>query len=310
MRRAWHWLGAGLSVAGLLYLAAFGWQHAAALSAIELSGHACGGLVLAVAVYQLTFLSAAAAWRLLLAQLGEPIPFVAAFSILARSQVAKYLPGNVGHYVGRVVLARGRGLAAGPVVVTMALEMAGAVLAGTLIAALGLFGAPAGQSLRALATRPLAVALVVAGALFAGGLLLLGRQRVRGWLRLPAGVAEVPVSGWYRLVVAVACLGLFGFNFVVMGVCAALLAQTVLGASGLGLPLLTSLFAAGWVVGFVTPGAPAGLGVREAILVAGLDVVAGAGTALLLPLLFRLVTTVGDTVGFGVGWLTRRNADG
>ena len=41
---------------------------------------------------------------------------------------------------------------------------------------------------------------------------------------------------------------------------------------------LTGIFATAWVAGFVTPGAPAGVGVREAALTVGLTPICGAGT--------------------------------
>jgi uncharacterized membrane protein YbhN (UPF0104 family) len=65
-----------------------------------------------------------------------------------------------------------------------------------------------------------------------------------------------------------------------------------LGAS----PVLAGGGVAAWIAGFVTPGAPGGLGVREMVMV-----IAGAGTAsadklLMLGVLLRVVTFGGDVV--------------
>jgi hypothetical protein len=310
MRPTVRWLGAALSVAGLAYVLAFGLRHRGTLGDLELSPAGWGGLVVGVALYQLTFVTSAGAWRLLLSRLGASLTAREAFSILARSQVAKYLPGNVGHYVGRVVLARSAGLTARPVMLAMVFETAAAVLAGALVAVVGLVGSPRGQAVFGELGTPAALAIGLALTALVGGLILLERRGVWEWLRLPADAAVVGAGRGTWPKVAAACLGLLAVNFLILGGCATVVARLALGLTEPGLPLLTSLFAAAWVAGFVAPGAPAGLGVREAILVAGFDAFADARTAFLLPLLFRLVTTAGDAVGFGLGWLTRRVADG
>jgi uncharacterized membrane protein YbhN (UPF0104 family) len=55
------------------------------------------------------------------------------------------------------------------------------------------------------------------------------------------------------------------------------------------------------VIGFVTPGAPAGLGVREAVLLLLLAHGMGAANASLLILTLRIATTLGDMLCFVIG---------
>ena len=52
-------------------------------------------------------------------------------------------------------------------------------------------------------------------------------------------------------------------------------------------------------MGFVVPGAAAGVGVREAVLVLILEQHLGADAALLVALALRVVTTLGDLLFFG-----------
>ena len=63
-----------------------------------------------------------------------------------------------------------------------------------------------------------------------------------------------------------------------------------------------------WMVGYVTPGAPAGIGLREAVLALGLSPALGESEALVLALLYRLITTVTDGVLAALGFLSRRAA--
>lgn len=282
-RLAVRLLGALLLAASLAYLVVFAVRHAAALPDIHWDTRTGLAMAGAVAIYGLTLLSSSVAWYVLLRSAGErPKPGDAA-SVFLLSQIGKYLPGNVAQYVGRVALAKGRGLGSGPVIFTLAMEAACAIVAGLALAAAA-FPLDLTDRLgpgRLVAVLSIAILVIVLGARFA----------VSDRLRIRAGLA---------------CLGLYSFNFLAFGACAALLADRVLDAGSAPLPTLAAIFAAAWVAGFVTPGAPAGLGVREAVLVGGLRTLYDPGIALSLPLLFRLVTTLGDGLGFGAGALIRK----
>jgi uncharacterized membrane protein YbhN (UPF0104 family) len=66
-------------------------------------------------------------------------------------------------------------------------------------------------------------------------------------------------------------------------------------------PALIALFAIAWTAGVITPGAPSGIGIREAVLVAGLSPVASPAGAVLIAGLLRLISVVGDVLFFLVG---------
>jgi uncharacterized membrane protein YbhN (UPF0104 family) len=60
-------------------------------------------------------------------------------------------------------------------------------------------------------------------------------------------------------------------------------------------------FATSWVAGFVVPGAPAGLGVREVVLAAWLSDRLPPATVVVVIVALRIATTVGDAVNFAWG---------
>lgn len=280
-------IGVLLAVAGLAFLIAFAVQHAADLPPVRWNARTVSAALAALGLYALTLLSAAVAWHLLLVSLGERSRLAVALPVFLVSQAAKYLPGNVGQYVGRVGLGRNAGLTTGGLVRSLILEAAGAVLAGTALAAAAL--PPAG------APAPWRFAAVALGA----GAVVALASLASGRLRLP------PVAPGRRIAAWLACTGLYGLNFVLFAAAAALLLRGPLAGSAVPLAQLAAVFAAAWVAGFVTPGAPAGLGVREAVLVGGLQPLCGPGLALGLPVAFRLLTTLGDGLGFAAGMLLR-----
>ena len=59
-------------------------------------------------------------------------------------------------------------------------------------------------------------------------------------------------------------------------------------------------FAVSWLAGFITPGAPSGIGIRETILVVSLDKILLSGSGVLIAILFRLITVAGDVLFFSV----------
>jgi len=62
--------------------------------------------------------------------------------------------------------------------------------------------------------------------------------------------------------------------------------------------LLLGIFIGAWLIGIVTPGAPAGLGVREYILILALDGMFLESEFLWITVLSRFITTIGDVIYF------------
>jgi len=85
-----------------------------------------------------------------------------------------------------------------------------------------------------------------------------------------------------------------------------LLSQQIFGASESRFWLLTGIFAIAWVAGFIMPGAPGGLGVREAILVAILSSFYDSQIVVGIAVSLRVVTILGDGVAFIVGFVAGR----
>ena len=105
------------------------------------------------------------------------------------------------------------------------------------------------------------------------------------------GVTVVSLPG---AIETFACFAIYCANFVIAGVALNLIAAGVFDARGSSIALSAGVYAIAWVVGYITPGAPGGLGVREAILVAALAPIHGAETAFALALVLRLATVAAD----------------
>jgi hypothetical protein len=259
-------------------------------------------MVLAALLYTLTVPISAFAWQRLLAGLGTWQPFARLDSILLTTQLGKYLPGNVGQHLGRIGLALAQGIPAPALFASIAYEVLLLLLAGALVGLV--FGALSGPGL-VLLLHGRGQAMMAALALAAAGLVAIPLLlRMLPWLvakalperdfapqslRLPKGMTTPSLIALYALA------------YLVIGAATSLLAAGLFPEVALDFALLTSAFAIAWVVGFVTPGAPAGIGVREALLLLMLGGSMGATRTSLLILALRIVTTLGDILCFLAG---------
>jgi len=235
----------------------------------------------------------ARAWRELLLWSGEDdIDAGDACCVYGRSQIAKYIPGNIAHLVGRHVIGRQLGWSHTGLVIAGVLELVSLLFVTSVIAIIGL-------SLTAVVIDVLSLPLlaVFVGSLIAGTLIALrvGPHIIEHrWPEIATRLHRASTIGLWRT-------GLLHLGFIVInGLIFMLIGLVVLDTFFLLSlwPGVFGLVAFAWVAGIITPGAPSGIGVREGVLVLGLANVTSTSEILLLVGLFRLVTVSGDIVFF------------
>jgi hypothetical protein len=296
-------LSAAVVAAAVGFLAWYGWRHAADLP--ELSWRAPGlwvNLVAAIALYDVAAVVSAWNWRGLLSAFGGRSRRFVAESVYLMTQIGKYLPGNVGHFVGRVAVGRMRGISAASCAASMVCEQLLTVSSAVLFVASGYLLSPADfEPLEHyLPAAPWIAAILLAAAITP---MVLGSvaNRVGRWMpgRLRPALLELRNLGLPHIVgfVAVCCM-----VFVIFGVIVARVAEAVAGAPVLPIAAAAVGFAAAWVLGLITPGAPGGMGVRETILVVCFAPLVGDGEAFTIALAMRLVSVLGDGTAFLIGF--------
>lgn len=242
------------------------------------------------------------AWRALLAGLGSPLPRRVAARVMFVGQLGKYLPGSVWAFVAQVELARDHAVPRTRGAAATLLAVAVTVATGLAVAAVALPLSSAEAARRwwwILAPAPLFLAAL--------------HPRVIAW---GLGLATRPFAR-FRAVTEAGPWDVGG-RAITAAVTWTLLAWAPLGAHlwvltwAVGGDALSSLgpavgaYALAWTLGLLVVFAPAGLGVREAVLVVALAPVVEAGAALVLAVLSRLVMTVADLGWAGLGLLTSR----
>jgi uncharacterized membrane protein YbhN (UPF0104 family) len=301
--------GAGVGLVASGYFIAFAYRTVTAHDLMVLvSVRLIGAITLAALCAASTLLVNSWSWARLLHGLGIQIRTRQLTEILGLTQVAKYLPGNVGQYLGRFALALRLGISPGSLLITLAAEALLVITAGALVGGLALVAAGRRLPTLRLTSPPIVLALICVGLAL---VLLLWGVRHLPWITRRLAPNQQPTA---RLIVpdgpalGAAFTG-YVTNFLLLGA-----GLWCIGVAGTGIPLNTyplfvGVSALSWVAGFVVPGAPAGLGVREALMAVLLAPVLNPASALTLIVSFRLATTAGDLLEFACGsalYLARR----
>lgn len=264
-----HLLGGGLGLAGVAFVAQrlYGYAHQIDLARY---GAAPWAALLALALlYGAANVLLARAWWLQLRFLQGSAGWRWGLWAYAISQLGKYVPGNIFQFAGRQALGMAAGLPAGPLAKSVVWELGSIALAGALFGVLALpFLWP-----------PLPLWVAAAGfAMLTSAVLL-----VAGFMLARA----VAFAFAWQVVFLVTSGAIF--------VCTLWLVTGQAPAAPLG---VGGAYIVAWLAGLVTPGAPAGIGVREAVLLFLLGSVASPADLLLAVLLGRCITVVGDLVFF------------
>lgn len=301
------------AIAALVISVLFVWYVARSLRGHDLAVYATPraavGIVVAAVFWSCGVPLLSLAWKTLLAGLGVYRPLRELFGIVGITQFAKYVPGNVAQYIGRVGMSLARGIPARPLAATLIVETL-LVAAAAIAVCIGA-GAVSDVGRDALRTHGLQLGLIGVIVVAAGaGLFLL--RRIAPWVlrRLAPKYAPAPDAALLPpRAELMRAFVLYCITYAGTGIGLILLARALLPGAPHDYWLLIAVFALAWVVGFVTPGAPGGLGVREGLMLLMLAPVYSTAGAGVLVIAFRIATTLGDVLTLGAGaWaLPRRH---
>ncbi|MBW4442503.1 MAG: flippase-like domain-containing protein [Plectolyngbya sp. WJT66-NPBG17] len=262
------------------------WQEVTKLR-IDAAGVAC--LAIAIGVTLFAHIFAGFVWSWILRFLSYRVSGSWGAQTYLKTNIAKYLPGNVWHFYGRIRAAKQIGIPIAPATLSILLEsllMAGAAC---LFAIAGFHTWLQG-----------AIAIGILIAIHPIFLNLLLKQVGKLKQSTPIRLERYPLL---PLLGEIGFLGLRSIGFV-------LTFLTLRPISGAELPLLISGFAWAWLLGFLIPGLPGGVGVFEAISVALLGQAFPSGQVLGAVVLYRFVNTLAEGIGAGLAAIDVQEGSG
>jgi uncharacterized membrane protein YbhN (UPF0104 family) len=242
-----------------------------------------GRIALASLLVLVTYALLIEGWRRVLGAWGGKLSYIEAARIWCLSNLGRYVPGNVWSLTAMGVMSRGRGMSAvaatGSSIIMQLLTLS-VGLGVALVTGAKLVGNPV-----ALAVLLVALLVLIAAAprLLPPLTRLLGS--FTGW-KIPEPVIPATVVWGATLAGGITWL-LYGFAF-------QLFTEGLLGGASGATMSYIAVYTAAYILGFISPIAPAGLGVREVALAAGMTQfgLASEGDAALVAIAARLWLTI------------------
>lgn len=274
------------------------WQEVIEL---EVSAQAWPMLMLALGITLLAHVWSGWVWHWILAMFNQSFGGGWSTRIYLKTNIAKYLPGNVWHFYGRVKALQDRGTPTGTAVLGVVMEPLLMAVAALILGCLGGWQ---------LSTSPwrLGQAAVLGGAMisvhpyiFNPVLQTLSRAKAKAQ-RLPLSDKKSPQLKTYPLRPLLGEVGFVALRSLGF-VC------TVAALQPLTLEVTQSLigaFSLAWLLGLVVPGAPGGIGVFEATAIALLSGQLPTGVILSSIAFYRLLSTLAEVIGAALAWLSEK----
>lgn len=285
LRKLAYVVGSIFFALAILYIAATVRDNWAIIATYDWNGINYFWLAIAAATYGCSLVTTAMVWPCVIAKWGHRIGLRQALGVGLVAQVGKYLPGNVAHYIGRAALAKQHKVSFTHSGLSTIVEF-GAALSAVLLVAFGATlldgsiwaGVPIVSVMPDGLFWPLAILALIIFIGFAG-FALRRSPEIRDLISIDFWIAPI-----YLLTISFL---LAGFSFYALAI-------AFPGEWSIPIIAAIAIYAIAWAAGFVIPGAPAGLGVREVILLALLTPIIGTATAVMLSLVHRLMSAMID----------------
>ena len=277
------------------------------VTAIRIDGVGWAIMAIATGITLLAHTWAGWIWTWILKELNQPVSSPQFIQVYLKTNIAKYLPGNIWHHYGRIVAAKNANISTGAATLSVLLEpllMLAAALIIIVLCSSQFAAANTTFVIQILQLLSLALVLCAIHPWFLNPVIrLLYRLKAR---KSPVTTKQaVPFSlKSYPLRPLLGELGFMGLR--ATGFILTMFALGSLNANQI--PLLLGAFSCAWLLGFVIPGAPGGLGVFEATAYQLLQHHFPAALVFSAIALYRLISILAETAGATLAWLDERLA--
>lgn len=267
------------------------WQQVAEIR-IDSQGWMC--LAIALFLTIIAHVWSSFVWFSILREFKQEVKIIWAVPVYLKTNIAKYLPGNVWHFYGRISAGTKAGISLENASISVLLEpllMAAAALSVALICYIQ----------KSWYWQLLGLVIVLSGVhpKFLNPVIsYLGKLKLKSANSGDAisfKLERYPFRPFLAEVIFVIIRG-GGFLFTLLAVSTVNFSQ---------IPLLFNAFCLAWLLGLVVPGAPGGVGVFEATAIALLEQHFSAGILLISVAFYRVVSIVAETLAAAIAWLIK-----
>ncbi|MEL7241821.1 MAG: lysylphosphatidylglycerol synthase domain-containing protein [Cyanobacteria bacterium J06573_2] len=300
IKQVLRWLLVGGTLFFLASALKNNWEEVAA---IRIDGAGWAILATATGVTLLAHIWAGWVWTWILTDFNQSTSSIRLIQAYLKTNIAKYLPGNVGHYIGRIMAAKELRVSTSAATISVLLEpllMAAAALIIVLLCSQ--FINESSIVLLIGQIIGLVVALCLLHPLFLNPVIRFV-HRMKNKKSKTGNVSSFSLSlTRYPLISLLGELG-----FLVLRACGFILTLYAISSINFSqLPLILGAFSFAWMLGLVIPGAPGGLGIFEATAIGLLQQFFPVALIISASVLYRLISIVAEAVAASLAWFDER----
>jgi uncharacterized membrane protein YbhN (UPF0104 family) len=266
------------------------WQQVAEIS---IDGRGWFYLAIALMVTIIAHLWSAVVWFYLLKKFNQPVKISWAIPIYLKTNIAKYLPGNVWHFYGRISTATKAGISVEIASLSVLLEPL-LMVAAALTVALICYPQPSW----AWQVMGLGIVLIGVHPKFLNPAIAFASKLKFKEKKSQNSIFTLQQYPWRILLAEIIFVAIRGTGFLLT-----LNSVTTVGIEGIN--LLFSAFCLAWVLGLIVPGSPGGVGVFEATAIALLKNDFSPAILLTAVAFYRLVSILAETLAAGIACLDK-----
>ena len=247
-------------------------------------------------------------WRLLLSFLSKKkSDFKPVFNIYTKSNLGKYLPGNVGHYAGRQFFGISLGLRQSQLALASVLEILYNVLAAFLLSIILSWG-KIFELIKII--FPSVNIILVIFAIFLTGIVFIIIlyfiiRKKEYFIEL---LLQIKTKEFWLLFLR--CVILNIINSFVIGLALAFFINSGSSFAVANFQIIIAASVSSWLIGFITPGVPGGIGVREAVLAIMLAPFYPMEVVLIAGVFQRIAFIIGDVSAWLLSILILKSNNG
>ncbi|MFT8316401.1 MAG: CAAX protease [Clostridium sp.] len=247
--------------------------------------------------YAVTVYISSYAWKSILEFINkDSIPFKDITGIYVKANIAKYLPGNVMHFAGRNLLAARLGFKQLDITFCTILEIIMLIFTSVIISlifAMKIFKNSLEYALLKVNHNVIWVVLIalVILTLLVIWIVCKKKQLLKNYRHI-----------FTKKILILLCklFFIYSITLIIPGIFLMVSLKFVLhcNVSLNMIMIIISSYTISWVLGYIAPGAPGGIGIRETILLIILTPFYTNGVVLLATILLRVISVLGDLIAF------------
>ncbi len=252
---------------------------------INFTFHSFINLAIALILNVLGYIWSGYIWTVILKSLNQPVQVLLMIKIYLKTNIAKYIPGNIWHFTGRIIGVKDAGGSIVAATISTLLEILLMISAALFLAFLGIK-----TQYIILQIIALMLILIVIHPRCLNPLLKMSKK-IKFKQENNDNNEELKIEKYPFLILLGEIIFLIlrgmGFIVVLMSVKSVNLEQ---------IPLILSSFSISWLLGLIVPGAPGGMGIFELSVIALLSQQFAPGIIIPVVALFRLITIISELI--------------